>query len=193
MALFVLPATIGLFLLRQDIIVLLFQRGEFSLYDSFMTSDILMGYLIGLPFYSLYSLLSRAEYAIKKPRIVFIASSLSVAVNIFLDITLSKTLGPMGIAIATAFAGISGFVVLLVHLYATKRLRIKRANALEIFKSISATVLMGLTILLTNSVFSYSIVNVMIKITLATGVLFIALIMFKQKDFMVIYRKLLKK
>jgi len=193
MALFVLPATIGLFLLRQDIIVLLFQRGEFSLYDSFMTSDILMGYLIGLPFYSLYSLLSRAEYAIKKPRIVFIASSLSVAVNIFLDITLSKTLGPMGIALATSFAGIAGFVVLLVHLYTTKRLRIKQSNTLEIIKSLSATVLMGLTIVFTNSFLSYSVVNVIIKIVLATGVLFLSLIVLKQKDFMVIYRRLMKK
>ncbi|MFW6263049.1 MAG: lipid II flippase MurJ, partial [Thermotogota bacterium] len=193
MSLFVLPATIGLFFLRQDIIMLLFQRGEFNLYDSFMTSDILMGYLIGLPFYSLYSLLSRAEYAIKKPRIVFLASSLSVAVNIFLDITLSKTMGPMGIALATSFAGITGFIVLLLHLSVTKRLKIRQSNTLEIAKCFIATFMMGLSIMLINSLLAYSMLNVMIKILIAVMILIVSLIILKQKDFMVIYRKLLNK
>ncbi len=193
MALFVLPATIGLYLLRGDIITLLFQRGEFSLYDSLMTSDILMGYLIGLPFYSLYSLLSRAEYAIKKPRIVFIASSVSVGVNIFLDITLSKSMGPLGIALATSFAGIAGFTVLSIHLVLTKRLRIRRSNTLEIIKCMMASAFMGLFIILINRLLDYSMFNVMVKIIVASGILFLSLILLRQKDFMVIYNRLLKK
>jgi hypothetical protein len=52
---------------------------------------------------------------------------------------------------------------------------------------------MGLTIVLANSFLSYSAVNVMIKIVVATGVLFLSLIVLKQKDFMVIYRRLMKK
>ncbi|HRW35982.1 MAG TPA: murein biosynthesis integral membrane protein MurJ, partial [Thermotogota bacterium] len=193
MALFVLPASIGLFLLRQDIITLLFQRGQFSLYDSIMTSDILMGYLIGLPFYSLYSLLSRAEYAIKKPRIVFLASTLSVGVNIFLDITLSKTMGPLGVALATSFAGITGFTVLLVHLYSIELLRIKWSNTSEILKSVAACFTMGLFIVLTNSLMVYSVIGVLLKITLSVAILFLTLFLLKQKDFMVIYRRLFRK
>jgi len=193
MALFVLPASVGLFLMRQDIITLLFQRGQFSLYDSVMTSDILMGYLIGLPFYSLYSLLSRAEYAIKKPRIVFLASTLSVGVNIFLDITLSKTMGPLGVALATSFAGITGFTVLLIHLYSIQMLRIKWSNTSQIFKSVAACFAMGLLILLTNFLMVYSVLGVLLKITLAVVILFLTLFLLKQKDFMVIYRRLFRK
>lgn len=193
MALFVLPASVGLFLMRQDIITLLFQRGQFSLYDSVMTSDILMGYLIGLPFYSLYSLLSRAEYAIKKPRIVFLASTLSVGVNIFLDITLSKTMGPLGVALATSFAGITGFTVLLIHLYSIQMLRIKWSNTSQILKSVAACFAMGLLILLTNFLMVYSVLGVLLKITLAVVILFLTLFLLKQKDFMVIYRRLFRK
>jgi len=180
-------------LMRQDIITLLFQRGQFSLYDSVMTSDILMGYLIGLPFYSLYSLLSRAEYAIKKPRIVFLASTLSVGVNIFLDITLSKTMGPLGVALATSFAGITGFTVLLIHLYSIQMLRIKWSNTSQILKSVAACFAMGLLILLTNFLMVYSVLGVLLKITLAVVILFLTLFLLKQKDFMVIYRRLFRK
>jgi len=193
MTLFVLPATIGLYLMRQDIITLLFQRGQFGVYDSLMTSDILMGYLVGLPFYALYSLLTRAEYALKKPRIVFIASSLSVGVNIFLDITLSKIMGPMGIALATSIAGMTGFLVLLIHLSVSKRLTIRRSNTYEIFKCVISSVMMGLIIIFMNTLLSYSVLAVMIKMFIALIVLFLCLGLFKQKDFVLIFNRILRK
>ncbi len=193
MILFVLPATIGLYLLRIDIIRLLFEGGEFGAYDTNMTSEILRGYVIGLPFYSLYSLFTRAEYAMKKPRIVFIASSISVAMNIFLDITLSQSMGPLGIAVATAVAGISGFIVLLIHLSACGRLQLLKANILEVLKSVTASAVMGVVLYLLNSRLDYSGVLALIKILVAIVVYAAVLLILRQRDFMLIIKRLLKK
>jgi putative peptidoglycan lipid II flippase len=193
MILFVLPATIGLFIMRIDIIRLLFQGGEFGAYDTNMTAEILRGYVLGLPFYSLYSLFMRAEYAMKRPRIVFIASCISVAVNIGLDITLSQTMGPLGIALATAIAGISGFIVLLIHLSVSKRLHLSVKNILEIMKSVIGSVLMGLAILVLNEHLDYSGLMVLLKIVIAISVYAGVLLILRQRDFMLIIKRVLKK
>jgi len=102
-------------------------------------------------------------------------------------------MGPLGIALATSFAGISGFLVLSIHLVLTKRLRITRLNTLEIIKCMSASVIMGSFIILVNQMLPYSMINVMAKIIIASGILFLSLIVLRQKDFMVIYKKVLKR
>jgi putative peptidoglycan lipid II flippase len=193
MILFVLPATIGLLILRVDIIRLLFEGGEFQAYDTNMTSQILRGYVLGLPFYALYSLFSRAEYAMKKPKIVFVASAISVSVNIFLDITLSKTMGPLGVALATSVAGITGFVVLLIHLLYSKRLRMMQGNVLEVFKSVIASLLMGMFIISINNYTDYTGLLALVKILGAMLIYAAILLILRQKDFMLIIKRMLKK
>lgn len=59
----ILPATIGLFVLANPIIGLLFQHGRFNLYDTAMTGLALRLYLVGLPFAALDLLLVYAFYA----------------------------------------------------------------------------------------------------------------------------------
>ena len=147
MLFFVLPATLGLIFMREDIIRLLFQRGEFGLYDTMMTSGILMGYCAGLPFYSLYSLLVKAEYSLGHTKITFWASAVSVSINIILDITLAPIYGPLGVALATSFAGIAGFVVLLIHLIKQKKVTILKSNLFEFLKIFAGTFFMSVIIL----------------------------------------------
>jgi len=193
MVLFVLPATLGLLLLRGDVIRLLFQRGEFGAYDTMMTSEILMGYIIGLPFYSLYALLSRAEYALKNAKIVFVASSVSVAVNIALDITLAPLMGPLGIAVATSSAGASSFLILLVHLLFKGKLHLGRRNLLEITKCAIAAFVMAALLFAMQQFIEYSGLTTLFTIILGIAVYLLILIVMRQRDIKTIFKRILKR
>ncbi len=61
----IIPAALGLFVLANPIIMLLFQGGEFTGADTLITAQALRYYLIGLPFAALDLLLVYAFYARK--------------------------------------------------------------------------------------------------------------------------------
>jgi len=57
------PAALGLLLLSQPILATLFQYGEFTLHDSYMSSLSLMAYALGLPAFIIIKVLAPAFYA----------------------------------------------------------------------------------------------------------------------------------
>jgi putative peptidoglycan lipid II flippase len=59
-----IPATIGLILLRQPIVAMLFQRGKFTAESTEMVSWALLWYTAGLVGHSVVEILSRAFYAL---------------------------------------------------------------------------------------------------------------------------------
>jgi putative peptidoglycan lipid II flippase len=164
MLFFVLPSTILLMMMRMDIVRLIYQRGAFGVYDTWITSEVLMGYLWGLPFYSLYALLSRAEYArIDGKKIAFFATAIMVITNVVLDLTLGLRIGPYGVALATSIAGMAGCTVLIVDLVRNGFLRVSRVDLLSMGKIGLAGLGIGL-VLLGTSYWDYSFLNVFIRI-----------------------------
>jgi len=77
----VLPCTIGLVILAQPIITLLYERGSFDLNDRVQTALALQGYALGLLFYSWIKVLQPAFYAIDRRWIPMFVSFFSIAVN----------------------------------------------------------------------------------------------------------------
>jgi len=105
-ALALLPAMTGLLVIGPDVVSLLFEHGSFTAADTIRTARALSFYLIGLAPYGWVYVLTRAAYARGEPILPLLASVLSVAVNVTLDLLL---IGPMriaGLALATAIAGI---------------------------------------------------------------------------------------
>lgn len=111
-----LPATLGLLSLRTGIVSLLFERGAFTAADTLATSTLLAAYTLGLPFYGAFGVLSRAYYAKKSAKLPSLVTIIMVGVNVFLDIWLGLTIGPIGIALATSIAGAVGFALLALSL-----------------------------------------------------------------------------
>ena len=182
MFLMILPASLGLLLLREDLVRLLFQRGAFTLLDTLVTSRILLGYVIGLPFYSFLSLFTRAAYSLQMKKVPLVASGVAVGVNVVLDIVLSRVWAEFGVALATSIAGFVGMSILGFVLWKGKYLRVPRAQGIEILKSFVATALMGGVLLFLNSWLHYSALNVGAKV-IAGGALFLgALLLMRQKD-----------
>ena len=101
-----LPATLGLIVVRRDLIGVLFGHGNNAFSDEGLvrSAAVLMGFAPGVWAYSLNHVLSRAFYArgdTKTPMKVSIAAML---VNIALNLTLIWRLGEAGLAWATSIS-----------------------------------------------------------------------------------------
>lgn len=78
----VFPATVGLVVLAEPIISLLYERGRFDAADRLATAGALRAYGYGLLFYAGLKVLQPAFYAIEKRWLPMIASLIALVVNI---------------------------------------------------------------------------------------------------------------
>ena len=76
-----LPATVGLILLRQPVIILLFQRGEFDATSTQMVSWALLWYTAGLVGHAVVEILSRAYYALHDTKTPVIVGTIAMGLN----------------------------------------------------------------------------------------------------------------
>ncbi len=99
-----IPAAVGLVLLSEPIVRLLFQRGEFHASDTTLMAPILAVYALGLPFLSFTTVALRGFYALKDTATPVRAAALSFAVNLVLSIVLMQWLSTVGLALASTLA-----------------------------------------------------------------------------------------
>lgn len=95
-----IPAAVGLVVLAEPVIRLLFQRGAFRAEDTALMVPVLAVYALGLPLFSFVSLVLRVFYAERDTRTPVHAAILSFAVNVGLSLVLMGPLSTMGLAIA---------------------------------------------------------------------------------------------
>jgi putative peptidoglycan lipid II flippase len=80
-----LPCAVGLSILAQEIVSLLFEHGKFTAYDVAMTAGPLQAYAFGLVFYSAIKVLQPAFYTIDKRFIPMMVSLGIIALNASLN------------------------------------------------------------------------------------------------------------
>ncbi|UCD42908.1 MAG: polysaccharide biosynthesis C-terminal domain-containing protein, partial [Chloroflexota bacterium] len=114
-----IPATLGLIILRQPLIELLYQRGEFTELSTQLVAWALLWYAVGLVGHSVVEIMVRAFYAMhdtKTPVIIGVAAmSLNVVFSI-LFIAVFSRLGWMphgGLALANSLATMLEMIALL--------------------------------------------------------------------------------
>ncbi len=107
-----LPATVGLLLLGEPIIRLIFEHGRFTARDTVQTVAALELYAWGLVAYAAVKVLAPAFYAFDRARLPMIASVTAVAANVVLNVTLHPIYGFRILALGTAIAAVCNFVML---------------------------------------------------------------------------------
>ena len=95
------PATVGLVILAEPIVAVIFQHGEFTAADTVATARALQLYAIGLVGYSIVRIISPTFYALQRSRIPVMVSAASVVVNVGLNLTLVRVMGYRGLALGT--------------------------------------------------------------------------------------------
>jgi putative peptidoglycan lipid II flippase len=111
-----LPALVGLLAFRMAILHVLFERGAFTRPVTALTAEILMGYTVGLCFYIGNRILTPAFFAMHDTWTPVATGMMAVAVNIAASIVLMRPFGATGLALATAVASASNFLLLFTCL-----------------------------------------------------------------------------
>lgn len=108
-----LPACLGLVVLARPIVQLFFERGEFSSAGTDITSTALVIYAFGLLAFGWVKVGVAGFYAIQNTRTPVVIASLSMVLNILLNMALVGILGYRGLALSTTIA----FAVNALFLY----------------------------------------------------------------------------
>lgn len=113
---FLIPSTVGLWLLARPIIRLLFLRGEFNEESLTMTSAALGYYAIGLIAFGCLKAVAPYFFSMRDTRTPVVAGAVAMAVNIIMNLLLYKPMGVTGLALATSVAGFVNIALLLAIL-----------------------------------------------------------------------------
>ncbi len=113
--LLILPATVGLFVLAEPVVALLFEHGAFTPTDTFWTATALRFYLIGLPFAAIDQPLVFAFYSRKSTLAPNLVAFAGVAIYVAVAVALSATFGMIGLVIANS-AQLTGHALIMLWL-----------------------------------------------------------------------------
>jgi putative peptidoglycan lipid II flippase len=111
-----IPASVGLMVLAEPIISVLYQHGRFGAHETAESAGALRFYAIGLCGYAALKVLVNAFYALDKRKTPMVVSCLAVGVNLLLNwiFTLQLGWGHRGLAFSTACVATSNFLILYV-------------------------------------------------------------------------------
>ena len=140
------PATVGLFLLREPIIRLLLERGRFGLESTGAVAWALQFYALGLFAYATVEIVTRAFYALHDTLTPVLVGLATMVLNIVLCLLLVGPLTHGGLALANSLATMVEMVWLLFIL----RGRMKGMGGRELLTSLvkitAAAALMGIAV-----------------------------------------------
>jgi putative peptidoglycan lipid II flippase len=109
-----IPASIGLMVLAEPIISVLYQHGRFGAHETAESAGALRFYAIGLCGYAALKVLVNAFYALDKRKTPMVVSFLAVGLNLLLNwiFTMRLGWGHRGLAFSTACVASSNFLIL---------------------------------------------------------------------------------
>lgn len=141
-----LPSMVGLIVLREPIVGLLFQRGDFDAQTVRLTASALLYYGVGLWAVSALRIVLSTFYAMKDTRTPVRIAVIAIAANALFGAVLMWPMAHNGLALALSLASVLNLTLLTVAL--RKRLGALgwRSIARSIAKSGVCAALMGLTV-----------------------------------------------
>ncbi len=156
-----IPAAIGLMILREPIIRMLFQHGQFVAESTRLTARPLLYYAAGLPALACVKLIVPAFYSARDTKTPVIVALISFFLNIGLNIVFLnfffKRFQNGGPALATVLATLFDFFTLFIIF----RLRYGALGTLQIFRSIGkitlCSAIMGVGCLIGNHYANYTL------------------------------------
>jgi putative peptidoglycan lipid II flippase len=107
------PSTVGLAVLGEPIIQLIFEHGRFTHHATVETARALSGYAVGLASYAAIKVAAPAFYALGRTRVPLVASLSAVGANLLWNVLTFRRLGHVGLALGTSVAATVNLLVLL--------------------------------------------------------------------------------
>lgn len=144
--LLVIPASVGLIVLREPIIQLLFERGQFDASATSRTALTLCFYCLGLFAYAGLKLIVTAFYSLQDTKTPVKIGALCMVINIGCNLIFMQFLREAGLALATALSSALNYF-LLIHLLRKKIGSFEEARIIFSFVRITlVSLVMGLAV-----------------------------------------------
>lgn len=191
------PATIGLILLGQPLVYLFFQRNAFDEVATYMTSQALIFYCVGLVGSSLRLMLNKVYYSFQDTKTPMINGMVAVVVNLVFNLILIKPMGHSGLALATSISA----TVTTIALFISLRKKIGPIGLTRylicFIKTLAASLIMGIVVFLIYyklgsilpAVKLVQIILLFASVAIGAGVYFGLCVVFRVKELGLILRR----
>lgn len=166
-----IPSAVGLILMAEPIVSLIFERMRFTAFDTEQTAAALQFYAVGLAAYAAIKVLVPAFYAVDRKNTPMMVSFGAIGTNFFLCWFLAfyLGLGHRGLALSTGVVATINFLVLYFLMW-------RHSGGLESYRLLSgllkiglATVPLGLVCVYANRWWDYTTLGLMEKLIFVTG------------------------
>ena len=192
---FALPSSFALFFISEDIVRVLFGRGEFLNKDILITSNLLLIYSFSLPGYMISRICNQVFYSYERVDLPIKASIPTFILNLVLCFSLYRPLGVYGLAIAGA---ISVWINVFIQIFYLKIYfsnfykKIKFINIIKIAKILTSSSIMIFVILFLQNILNLNIyIDLIILIVIGVFVFFAVLKLLKLEEYRLIYKSAL--
>lgn len=195
------PAAVGIFILRESVITVYLKRGAFGDKEVMMTSSALIYYIPSMVAYGVRELLNRAFYSLDKVKITIYNSVLNAALTLLLCKILINSLGVPGLTLANSLSVIICNLLLFYKLYSKAGNGNNKRLYNSIIKIIAASAFMGSIVYIMNrfilNIFNLSTWSSLVTLCLCAiiGVFtYIIIILFLRLDeFNFLFHSIIKK
>lgn len=192
MFLIITPIMIGMFLLSEDIVMLVYGRGNFDVNSVKITASALQYFSLGMIAYGINEILNKCFYSMKNAKLPMIASFVGIAVSVILS-SLSVTalnLGVKGLALSSTVSVYIVAVILFIFIQHKNKF-MEFSIVLHIVKVFASVALMTGFILLIKPFVSELNIILRLLINVAGGavVYAIGLVALRVKEVLGVIRK----
>lgn len=155
-----IPLTIGITIFSKDIISVIYERGEFTVESTLITSSILTFFSVGIIGSGIVEVMNKAFYAKQDTKSPLIAGIIMIIINVILCVTLSKFLDVKGLALATSITAIVNAITLMYMANKNVKIITKELGTFIAKVVISALVMGVVVYLLNNYLQASSLINI---------------------------------
>ena len=166
-----LPIVAIAMVLSNDVVKMIYMRGNFTLESVLLTGSVLLFYLIGVPSFGMRDYLNRTFHAIQDTKTPFAVACLTVCLNIILNLILRRFMGARGLALATSLSSYVGSLTMFVLLRKRMGRLGMRRIAGEMLKILAATLVAAAVCMLMNRVLPEAVgtLRVLVRLVIATA------------------------
>lgn len=135
-----IPAALGLFILAEPLVTLLFKTGKNSYEDMATIGSLVQVYAVLLLVTGTSRMLLPGFYAVKNTFYPALSSCLTIVVHLCLAPFLMQQIGLKGLVVSTTLSS----VVALLFTFTMFRIKVSKINPLQLFKSIPTLLLLNI-------------------------------------------------
>ncbi len=174
----IIPSTIGLILLREPLVKLIYMHGIFNLDDARKTAWVLLFFLVGLWASALLKTVIPVFYSSKDTKTPVSASIYSLTLNIVLAVIFMRPMGVAGLALASSISLIFNYFFLLKKLHVKIGITLGKSFYSSLIKTAIASVIMGLfveaVIIASGALYFSPLIMIITSIIVGAGIYFSA-------------------